>query len=156
MEEIRVKQMQRFSQNLTKIKDKLQESKRLIEVEKILEELHSKIDAFLRIQILIREDRTSFQTLGQSASQEEEINLDTLNLSEEYEIREIPLSALSDRAEAGANISFLRDISRHFEEFQAKKAEGYPMDKIMDLQLQLLWNIMKHVSLLIEKGQMRP
>ena len=121
-----------------------------------MEELHSKIDAFLRIQILIREDCTSFQTLGQLASQEEEINLDTLNLSDEYEIREIPLSALSDRAEAGANISFLRDISRHFEEFQAKKAEGYPMDKIMDLQLQLLWNIMKHVSLLIEKGQMRP
>jgi len=70
------------------------------------------------------------------------------------DIKNVPATALSHTPEPGANIQFLEQLTNHFEDLQ--RSETYTDKEKIECQAKLIWNIIRHISTLIETKRMAP
>ena len=152
MSRIQIIQNQKFKQQLSQIKTKLSDIRRLTELDKLLEELSCKILDYLQINMRILEDSRSLKCIQTIDSKE---GLDQSPVHQRnLDIKNVPTTALSHTPEPGANIQFLEQLTNHFEDLQ--RPETYTDKEKIESQAKLIWNIITHVSTLIETRRMMP
>jgi len=149
---LQILQNLKFKQHLSQMITKLADIRRLTELDRILDVLSCRILDYLQISMRIIEDSRNLKCI-QTIDSKEGLDLSPA-CPPNLDIKNVPATALSHTPEPGANIQFLEQLTNHFEDLQ--RSETYTDKEKIEYQAKLIWNIIRHISTLIETKRMAP